>query len=232
VMRGERQNREHVRFLKERGVEPLGITTAWALYDDPRRLAFTFSRYKFVAKMFEGFDSVFEVGCADGFVTRIVAQAVGHVTAIDFDPQLIADAKQRPRDRWAIEFSCHDVVARPFSGQFQGIFSLDVLEHIDPRDEDAFISNMIAPLAPNGVVIIGMPSLESQAYASVQSREGHRNCKTMPDLRATMLRYFNNVFMFSMNDEVVHTGYHPMAHYLIALCCSRREEPVVSRRSG
>jgi hypothetical protein len=27
--------------------------------------------------------------------------------------------------------------------------------------------------------------------------------------------------MFSMNDEVVHTGFHPMAHYLFALCCTR-----------
>jgi hypothetical protein len=28
--------------------------------------------------------------------------------------------------------------------------------------------------------------------------------------------------MFSMNDEVVHTGYHKMAHYLFALCCHKR----------
>jgi hypothetical protein len=26
--------------------------------------------------------------------------------------------------------------------------------------------------------------------------------------------YFRNVFMFGMNDEVVHTGYGPMCHYL------------------
>jgi len=25
--------------------------------------------------------------------------------------------------------------------------------------------------------------------------------------------------VFSMNDEVVHTGFHPMAHYLMALAC-------------
>jgi hypothetical protein len=28
--------------------------------------------------------------------------------------------------------------------------------------------------------------------------------------------------MFSMNDEVVHTGFGPMAHYLIALCAGPR----------
>jgi len=32
-----------------------------------------------------------------------------------------------------------------------------------------------------------------------------------------MQRFFHNMFMFSMNDEVVHTGYHAMAHYNLAL---------------
>ena len=37
-----------------------------------------------------------------------------------------------------------------------------------------------------------------------------------------MERHFHNVFMFAMNDEVVHTGYHKMAHYLFALACERK----------
>ena len=35
-------------------------------------------------------------------------------------------------------------------------------------------------------------------------------------LKRLMVRYFHDVFIFSMNDEVVHTGYHKMAHYLLA----------------
>jgi hypothetical protein len=31
------------------------------------------------------------------------------------------------------------------------------------------------------------------------------------------------VFVFSMNDEVVHTGFYPMAHYLLAVACHRRD---------
>jgi len=30
-------------------------------------------------------------------------------------------------------------------------------------------------------------------------------------------KFFRNIFIFSMNDEVVHTGFHPMAHYLFAI---------------
>ncbi len=32
-----------------------------------------------------------------------------------------------------------------------------------------------------------------------------------------MLKYFNNAFMFSTNDEVVYTGYQQMFHYNLAL---------------
>jgi hypothetical protein len=39
------------------------------------------------------------------------------------------------------------------------------------------------------------------------------------DFQSIMEHYFHNVFMFSSNDEVVHTGYFKMSHYLIALCC-------------
>jgi len=67
-----------------------------------------------------------------------------------------------------------------------------------------------------------MPSIESQKYASEASKLGHVNCMNGEDLRNTLSNYFENVFMFSMNDEVVHTGFSGMAHYLIALCTNPR----------
>ena len=57
------------------------------------------------------------------------------------------------------------------------------------------------------MLIIGTPSLESQAYASPPSKAGHINCKSGDELKALLSSYFHNVFLFSMNDEVVHTGF-------------------------
>jgi hypothetical protein len=37
--------------------------------------------------------------------------------------------------------------------------------------------------------------------------------------------FFHNVFIFCMNDEVLHTGFHKMAHYIFALGCTLRREP-------
>ena len=66
-----------------------------------------------------------------------------------------------------------------------------------------------------------MPSIESQKYASYKSKIGHINCKTGDDLKNLFEKFFYNVFLFSMNDEVVHTGFNKMAHYLIALCTNK-----------
>jgi hypothetical protein len=50
----------------------------------------------------------------------------------------------------------------------------------------------------------------------------HVNCKSGPELRALLLRHFRTAFLFSMNDEVVHTGFSPLAHYLIGIGVGRR----------
>ena len=67
-----------------------------------------------------------------------------------------------------------------------------------------------------------MPSLESQAHASPQSKAGHVNCKTGEALKRTLERHFHTVFIFSMNDEVVHTGFYPMCHYLFVVGAGKR----------
>jgi 2-polyprenyl-3-methyl-5-hydroxy-6-metoxy-1,4-benzoquinol methylase len=208
-----------------RGLETFGLMTSYAWNDDPKRLTFTLSRYKFVAKLLAGRSNVLEIGCADAFGTRIVRQEVAKLTATDFDPVFIADVKTRMNPRWAFDAFVHDMLAGPVPPRdYDGIYALDVLEHIDPRDEDRFLSNLVQSLAPHGAVVLGMPSLESQAYASPNSKAGHVNCKSMPDFKQTMERYFFSVFMFSMNDEVVHTGFHKLAHYLFALGCEPKSE--------
>lgn len=193
-----------------------GGMTAYEWERDPKRLAFILARYKFVAKMLEGKQRVLEVGCADGWGSRVVAQVVGALTAVDLDSPSIARAKEiYYGSKWKIEFLVHDFCAWPLGGGFDAVYALDVLEHIDPVYEQAFLEHMRAS-AP--IAIIGLPSLESQPYASELSMEGHINCKTGPQLRASLARHWNNVFLFGMNDEVLHTGFSPMCQYRLAIC--------------
>lgn len=204
----------------QKGSAVLGVMNNQVWHDDPRRLVFTLSRYKFVAKLLSGKKKVLEVGCGDAFASRIVQQEVGALTAIDFDPLFIEDIKSRADPDWPLNCAVHDMLAGPYAGKFDALYSLDVLEHIEQDKEDLFLRNALQSLIPEGVAIVGMPSLESQSYASPQSKEGHVNCKSGNDFKRLMQGYFHNVFMFSMNDEVVHTGYFPMAHYLLAVCAN------------
>ena len=213
----EPQYQECVVAVAARGFERLGLRSSQSWHDDPKHLLFRLSRYKFVAKMLAGSEHVLEIGCGDAFGTRLVQQEVKALSATDFDEVFIEDVKARMVERWRFPVFTHDILAGPILGKYDGVFALDVLEHIAPQNEEIFLKNAFAPLTAYGVGIIGMPSLESQVHASPTSRAGHVNCKSMPDLKNAMQAHFHNVFMFSMNDEVVHTGYHPMAHYLIAL---------------
>lgn len=208
--------------LQKKGLTTLGLMTNQAWHDDPKHLLFTLARYKFVAKMMAGAKNVLEVGCADAFGTRIVVQEVGKLTAIDFDPLFVQDVNARMEDRWRFECKTHDMLAGALEDRFDGAYALDVIEHIRPEDEMQFVANMVHSLGDHGVLIFGTPSLQSQVYASPPSMAGHINCKDAVALRELLSRFFHNVFIFSMNDEVVHTGYYPMAHYLLGVACSKR----------
>src|SRR6266576_513247 len=131
--------------VKEKhGIARLGLMVNESWNQDPKRTLFTLARYKFVARMLAGDKHVLEVGCADAFGTRIVQQSVGKVTAVDFDALFIADAKERMNPHWAFDAFVHDMMAGPVRGSYDAAYALDVLEHIEEKDEDRFIRNVLA----------------------------------------------------------------------------------------
>ena len=191
-----------------------GGMTSYNWEHDPKRLAFQYARYKFVAKMLQGKNRVLEVGCADGQGARIVRQHVGSLMGIDSDWLSISEARRLMSRRWPCEFLPLDILIAPAMA-FDAVYCLDLFEHIE--DEATLLAKLRAT-AP--VCILGTPSLESQRYASEISKAGHVNCKSGEDLRSLLLGHWSHVFLFSMNDEVVHTGFTPMSQYLLAVAVS------------
>ena len=194
----------------------LGNITTKDFIKDPKRLAITLSRYKFVGKMFDGFEKVLEVGAGDGFKSISLKNNFRNFTITDINvkKKLFFDKNYKFKN---IKFKNHNFIKKPMNDKFDGIFALDVLEHIDKKNEKKFIINVKKSLKKNGSLIIGMPSLESQKYASTLAKKGHVNCKTKESLKKFLKKHFGCVYMFSMNDEVLHTGFDKLSHYIIGI---------------
>lgn len=212
----EAQERYLSSLGKDYGEFVLGRNTTRILMEDPKLLLFTLSRYKFVAKMFSSFNSVLEIGCHEGWGLPIVKQTVKSAHGTDFFLPYIESCNRRISIE-GLTFSAHDILESPIDKKFDGVFALDVLEHIQPKDEKAFMQNAVNSLATNGVMILGTPSKESQVYASPSSKAGHINCKSGNEFKELMQEYFEYSSVLSMNDEVLHTGFFPMSQYVFGI---------------
>ena len=173
--------------------------------------------------MLSGKKNVLEVGCGDADGMPIVLQEVSSVHGIDIDEFIINDAKKRflSENIKGTSFSLHDVIKNPLNTLYDAAFSLDVIEHIPNKDEEEFVANIASSLTNDGVFIIGTPNKTADQYASEGSRKSHINLQSHESLKNLMMKSFVNVFCFSMNDEVVHTGFNAMAHYIIVMGVGR-----------
>lgn len=144
--------------------------------------------------MLSGKNKVLEIGAGEGIFSKIVAQTVGHLEITDINTGT-------------------DILDGALSG-YDAVYCIDVFEHI--AKEDWLLENL-ARCAP--ICIIGTPSKESQVYASRLSKLFHVNCLSGEELKKACERHWKYVFMFGMNDEVLHTGFFPMCNYLWAVCC-------------
>tara|TARA_B100000674_G_C37915384_1_gene950624 strand:- start:821 stop:1528 length:708 start_codon:yes stop_codon:yes gene_type:complete len=194
---------------------------------DPTYWLFKLARYKHCSRLLEGCKNVLEIGAGDSFASPMVASKVENLICCEEFPDLCKYSSEHiPTIAPNIEIvncsfpsEAEKLVEKiKDSRNFDAIYSLDVFEHIPKDATNAFMQKCVDILDNNGIYICGIPSLESQQYASEGSKIGHVNCMSKSELKQFLSTYFINTFVFSMNDEVLHTGYGPMSHYLLALC--------------
>ncbi|MGA1869727.1 MAG: class I SAM-dependent methyltransferase [bacterium] len=200
----------------------LGAMTSHILLNDPEYMACILSRYKFCMRLLQGKSYILEVGCGDAFGTPIIAKAVKHLMCIDHIKGLIADNKKRLKSIENIEFHTMDIIKEVPDRIFDAAFSLNVIEYIEPDNEDIFINNICRCLSHDGVFIIGTPNCETVKYATDKVMP-QINRKSHSALRRLLDKFFLNTFIFSMNDEIVYAGFYPFAHYFFGLGVGLKE---------
>jgi len=190
---------------------------------DPKAVLFILARHKFVAKVLKDKKKILDVGCGEGFGTSFIAGINQHQKFLGVDriQDNIDDANLRISSFYKnINFKVADIFKMPKLSKFDGIYSLDMLEHINKNKENQYLKNIKNLMTKDGVFIVGMPSLESQVYASIQNRQQHINCKNLYQLQNLCKKHFNVCLPFSMNDEVIHTGYDKMSQYIFIVCAN------------
>lgn len=100
---------------------------------------------------------VLEIGCATGYMTKILVGQQGcQVTALELDPQAAQLAKG-----FAAEVLTGDVqdpaVIRQLCGPFDAVVMADVLEHL--RDPQFVLSGLWRLIAPGGSLIASVPNV-------------------------------------------------------------------------
>ena len=195
----------------------LGRHWSYNLRDDPKRLAFVLARYRFAAKMACANRRVLELGCSEGIGVPILTEFATKYTGVDMDGPAISAAKAN-FSGGKCRFIKGDFLEKKY-GHFDAVISLDVIEHINKRFEAQFFNTIRKNLGRDGLCVIGTPNIASEQYASSTSRLGHVNLYSADRLVKSLRTLFHNVFIFSMNDELVHTGFTPMAHFLIGVGC-------------
>jgi len=196
----------------------LGATSSYSLVHDPKHVLFVLSRYKFCAQMLQGKKRLLELGCGEGLGLPLIAQGAQKVYGLEWEQRPLDSIHKRlSRFFPNIELICLDPTKQKLTIKVDAVYSVDFIEHIDGKRETFLMKNIIGCLPQDGVLITGTPNVTSKTYASYSSKVHHVNLKSAQDLRKLMETYFENVFIFGMNDEVVHTGYAAMCHYLWAV---------------
>ncbi|MBU4502593.1 MAG: class I SAM-dependent methyltransferase [Nanoarchaeota archaeon] len=200
----------------------IGPYFTYNLLHEPRHLLFTFSRYKFAARLIGEYPkiTILDLGCNEGLSTLLLAENGHNVTGVDSDGGAINWAKSKLECK-NISFIHDNFMGKKYC-KFDAIVSIDVIEHIPKKQEKKFFETVTSNLRDDGYCIIGTPNITASQYSSEPSKIGHVNLFSAERLRKTMRNYFKNVFLFCMNDEVVHTGFYPMVHYLMVLGVSKR----------
>lgn len=93
-----------------------------------------------------------DVGCGIGLADSRLKDRVGFLAGVDESARCVAAAR---RENPGVLYQTGDGKHLPFDeGQFDAVFAINVLHHVDPSDRDAFLREMVRVCRAGGLVIV------------------------------------------------------------------------------
>ena len=170
------------------------------------------ARYKFVARHLRKQDNILEIGCGSGLGSVFLGQHCRSVKGIDVKEGEV-DAARILNLRKNVDFEVTDFFDYPEDTKHDVIVAVDVIEHMSESVGRKLMAKAARHLRSKGMFVLGTPSRYSYKHQGTLSKAGHRKLYDQQELVRLLERYYGRVISFSMNDELVHTGFSKMAWY-------------------
>ncbi len=133
-------------------------------------IRFTYSPFKILEFQemisrvdFRGDERTLDIGCGDGLHTLLLGEKVGHITGIDVNSSFVADARS-----YAAAYAAKvqaDFQDQPLEeirfpdNQFDLVFSICVIEHIDNHEE--VLAECLRIMKPGASIVFTVDTLET-----------------------------------------------------------------------
>ena len=187
----------------------------WML-ENPLMTTIKLSRFKFASKLISKKDTLLDIGCGQGLSSIFFSDYCKYVYGVD----LLSDFLYH--DRKNIKFikkNIFQLKKNNFKHKINLITLIDFIEHFN-KSQGSLILNKCSNLLERkgGTLIVGTPSVYSSKYRSKRSRIQHIHEYDGMELKDLCSKYFNRTFLFSMNDELVHTGFYKLAWFNFVIC--------------
>jgi GT2 family glycosyltransferase/2-polyprenyl-3-methyl-5-hydroxy-6-metoxy-1,4-benzoquinol methylase len=145
---------------------------------------------------------VLEVGCATGYVSRVLTEQFGcTVTGIELNSEAAAKARQRCQRVICGDAEMLDYAKELDSERFDVVLFADILEHL--RDPGALLRKIRAFIKPDGYAVASIPNI-AHAAVVLELMAGRFAYRPLGLFDNTHIRFFNRRSIYELFES---TGY-------------------------
>ena len=198
------------------------LTFEKILLTNPLMATVKLARFKFVSKMLDKNDRIIDVGCGGGLSTFYYSNFCSKALGIDNDSRRKKEwCSHKSKKLDFIHLDAKSLDKIKFDANC--IINVDFIEHISKKEGINFIKDCKHYLENqtnkrNKMLIIGTPSYYSKKYRAKHNLKHHKYEYKPEELYNLCSKNFSRVLKFSMNDELVHTGFDKLGWFFFLIC--------------
>ncbi len=150
-------------------------------------------RYLYASQFVKG-KIIVDIGCGEGYGSFLLAQNAQRVFAIDnnYDTIKLAANKYTADN---LEFKVGSLSSIPIEGEsiLDGIISFESIEHIDEKEQEAFLGEVKRLLKPEGFLLISTPNKMVYSDKTGYKNKFHQREFYTQEFHAFLQKYFTHI---------------------------------------